>query len=449
MFFNYIDFLSPKITLYQQGILSHSSIISGILSLLTVISVISMSIIYLIDFLGKKNPTSYFYQRFVQDAGEYQINNSSFLHYISMLVNISGSSVEKFDFNSFQIIGIEVNLGTYIHVFEKNINLLDHWLYGPCQESLLKELSNTINETNFLNSACIRKYYNSYEKKYYDINEEHFRWPKMKYGTFNSNNEFYNVIIEKCKDNILNIIMGNDNHCRTDEEINDIIEIGSAIYFYFLDSYIDVLDYYEPIHKFVFKVDNALDKDNYSTNHLNFRPSVIKTYDGLITNNYKEETSLEYERNDVFTNPIEGSGIYINYYFWLKNRIQYYGRVYDKLQDIISDIGGAGKLIAFIFSLINYLFNQYKTLTDTMNLFNLYNDSSERDRVPKKKIKLNDENNIKITDNNKSSINLNSDPTKNDNSINQNNNNIYNLQKDNNNLSNLPTSSKIDINTII
>ena len=137
----------------------------------------------------------------------------------------------------------------------------------------------------------------------------------MKYGTFTSKNEFYNVIIEKCEDKILNMIMGNDNHCRTDEEINDILEAGSAIYFNFLDNYIDVLDYNEPIHKFIFRLENTLDKDNYSTNHLNFKPSIIRTDDEIILNNYKEETSLEYDRNDVFTNPIEGTGIYITYYF--------------------------------------------------------------------------------------------------------------------------------------
>ena len=119
MFFNYIDFLSPKITLYQQGILAHSSFISGILSLLTVFCVILFSIFYLKGFLGRKHPTAYFLQRFVPDAGDYQINNSSFLHYINMQVNTTGSSAEKFDFNSFQIIGTEVNLGTYVNVLKK------------------------------------------------------------------------------------------------------------------------------------------------------------------------------------------------------------------------------------------------------------------------------------------------------------------------------------------
>ena len=312
----------------------------------------------------------------------------------------------------------------------------------------MEGLSNIINQTNFLNSACIRKYYNSYEKKYYDISEEHFRWPKMKYGTFNLNNEFYNVIIEKCEDNILNMILGNDNHCKSDEEINDILDTGSAIYFYFLDSYIDVLDYNEPIHKFIYRVENTLEKDYYSINHLNFRPSIVKTNDGIISDKYKEETSLEFDRNDAFTNPREGTVIYSNYYLWLKNRIQFYRRVYDKLQDVISEIGGSGKVIAFIFYLINYLFYQYATLSDTKYLFNLYNDNYEKDKIPNKNVELNVENIININDNNKSSINLNSVSTKNDNSINQDNNNIYNLKKKNENLPNLSINNKEEINNI-
>ena len=60
------------------------------------------------------------------------------------------------------------------------------------------------------------------EKKYYNTGDVNFRWPKLKYGTFNSFNEFYNVIIEKCEDNILNMIMGNDNHCKNENEINKL-----------------------------------------------------------------------------------------------------------------------------------------------------------------------------------------------------------------------------------
>ena len=111
-FLNKIDFLTPEITLYQQGMLAHSSYISGIFSLLTVIIVILIAISYSIDFLERKNPTAYFFQTFVQDAGEYPINNSSFIHYINMVVNTSKIQVEKFDFNTFKIIGTELNLGT-------------------------------------------------------------------------------------------------------------------------------------------------------------------------------------------------------------------------------------------------------------------------------------------------------------------------------------------------
>ena len=131
MLFKYIDFLTPRITLYQQNLLTHSSFISGILSIITVVLIILISIYYSIDFFGRKNPTSYYSQRFVQDSGEYPINSSSLLHFINMVVNSSESSEEKFDFNSFQIIGIEVILSTY--VLKQNLTLLDHWLYGPCQ----------------------------------------------------------------------------------------------------------------------------------------------------------------------------------------------------------------------------------------------------------------------------------------------------------------------------
>ena len=89
-----------------------------------------------------------------------------------------------------------------------------------------------------------------------------------------------------------------------------------------------------------------------------------------------------------------------------------------------------------------------KTVVISNTASNLYNDSYEKDKMPKKNFTFNVENKNKIPDNNKSSMNLNSDSTKNDNSINQ-NDNMHNYQEKKENLSNLPSNSKIGIDNII
>jgi len=84
MIFKEIDFLSPQITLFYKGSLSHSSITSGILSLIAFIIIIIFAIYYSLDFLKWQNPKAYYFMRFVDDAGLFPINSSSFFHYISL-----------------------------------------------------------------------------------------------------------------------------------------------------------------------------------------------------------------------------------------------------------------------------------------------------------------------------------------------------------------------------
>jgi hypothetical protein len=76
MIFRSIDFLTLRITLYQQGYSSHTSICSGIISLITAIVIILLGVYYSIDFIDRKKPSGYYFQRFVENAGIFPINSS-------------------------------------------------------------------------------------------------------------------------------------------------------------------------------------------------------------------------------------------------------------------------------------------------------------------------------------------------------------------------------------
>ena len=89
-------------------------------------------------------------------------------------------------------------------------------------------------------------------------------------------------------------------------------------------------------------------KTDYSVNHLNINPSTIKTHNGLIFENIKEEHTYVLDRNDVFTYPNENTELYMVYYFWLKNRMNHYERNYKRIQDVTSSIGGIYQIVTVI-----------------------------------------------------------------------------------------------------
>ena len=98
MFIKYLDFLSPRVTFYYKGLLSHSSIFSGILSVITIIIILLISIYYTLELFEKKDPKAFYFHNFLKDAGEYELNTTTLFHYISIIRNHKdGSNNEPID----------------------------------------------------------------------------------------------------------------------------------------------------------------------------------------------------------------------------------------------------------------------------------------------------------------------------------------------------------------
>ena len=89
MFFKKFDMLSPTITLFYKGDYAHLSIFSGILTIVEYIICFVFCVYYFLDYWLKKNPTAYFFNRYVQDAGEYTLDSSSMFHYVYFINKIS------------------------------------------------------------------------------------------------------------------------------------------------------------------------------------------------------------------------------------------------------------------------------------------------------------------------------------------------------------------------
>ena len=362
-----IDFLSPSITFYYKGAQSHSSILSGILSIISIIIIIIFAVYFFLEIIERKNPKGYYYNTFVDDVGEYPINSSSFFHYISMYEESSNKIDKGINFTYFRIIGLD----TYYHYYlrDKNITKFNHWLYGYCNNgSDIQGIEDLIKEDDFYKSACIKKYFDSSDQRYYLVGDRKFRWPIIAHGTYHPNKTFYSVIVEKCKEETIGNILGDNYHCSNEDEMNQLFSLRGAFHFYFLDSYVDLLNFTHPNTKYFYRVENGIDKDNYSVNHININPTTIKTNKGLLFDNIIEEYGYNYDRNDVMTYSTGIDNIYMAYYLWLSNRMFFYERTYKKVQEVISNIGGIIEVVYFLALMINNLYNNYITFCDTRRL---------------------------------------------------------------------------------
>ena len=372
------DYLSPSITFYHNRSLSHSSLLSGILSAISFIFIIIYSIHLFLDFINHQNPDAFYYNRFVEDAGFFPINSSSIFHFINFRNNGGNDPGEKgFDFSLFRAIGIDKQFEGY-YQRSSSIKRMDHWIYGKCNNSDTKGISYLIDNKNFNESACIRKFYNSEEDKYYDINEPNFKWPNLSLGNFNPNQTFYSVIVEKCQDETLQLLFGKDKHCKNETEIEKYLSFSHNIFFNFVDHYVDMLNFLEPNKKFMYKINTILEKDKYNINHLNFNPIIIKTHKGFFFEKIEEETSFIYDRADVIINQIEDKKIYMVYRLWLNNRMQHYERFYKRFQDVIADIGGIAEFINYIAIFISYIYNNYIIIVDTQILLSSFNNNFDK-----------------------------------------------------------------------
>jgi len=362
-----LDILSPPITFYYKGGLSHSSIVSGIITIITFIIIIFFAFYYSSFVIMRLNPKTYYYNTFIEDAGMFPINSSSFFHFISMSEKMEDPTDKGVNFENFRVIGFD----TYYHKVYINggINRFDHWLYGYCNnDSDTKGISHLINQEFFKKSACIRKYFSYQDQKYYDTGDINFRWPEMARGTYNNNKAFYSVFLERCNEETINLVLGNGYHCSNDTDMDELLSHHGVVHFNFINTYINVLNYSYPVTKYIYRIESSLEKEHYSLNHLNFNPSLIKTNDGLIWDKYSQETSYSYERNEAFTYEIRKEELYVGYYLWLNNKLAYSERIYPKIQDVISNIGGVFHALFLASTLITYLYHQYIIMMDTENL---------------------------------------------------------------------------------
>ena len=382
-----LDFLSPPITLYYKGENSHSSIFAGLLTIIVYSICLMFIIFYAIEFIKKSNPQVCYYNRYIEDAGIFPVNASSIFSFIQIIDTVQNIP-DSIDFDLLTIIGIEET----IDIYQENNDLTNynHWLYGNCNNSTdIEGLNALIKFDHFTESACIRKYYNKDKKKYYKTNEEGFIWPEILHGCSHPNRTFYGIIVEKCRNTTLRLL-SDGKYCKPKEEIIDYIKARS-LNFLLIDQFTDILNYTTPYRKYFYSISNGLFEESYTTNHLNLNPTLLISDEGYFFDCKKNTLSYFFDLNEKVTASSGDSGIYVGFYFWMQNRMQYYERAYKKVQDVLSDVGGLCSIVLTIAELINNLVNKYLALFDTQAFLNEIENSKKYD---KNILKLNSNNKL-------------------------------------------------------
>ena len=360
------DYLSPSITLSYNNESIHPSIFSGLLSIFAYGFSLIFGLYLTSDFFTHKNPNAYYFHRYIDDAGEFPINSSVIFSYIQLL-DASTNKQEIIYYDQLRIIGLEETIEVYHR--DTNLTKYNHWIYGSCNINEdaydVKNLISDEDKKNFENSACIKKYYNKNDEKYYNVSSENFRWPNLKHGCSHPERTFYGITVEKCKNDSLSKLDG--KICKSEEEISKSIKTRS-IQMKVVDQYVDVLNYKKPLTKYFYSISNGLFEDTYTVNHLNFNPALLITHSGIFVQDDSQEKSYIFDQNEKIESQTADTGIYVAFYFWMQNRMQYYDRSYKTFLDLLSDMGGFGSIIVTFAEIINILISNYTILIDTQEL---------------------------------------------------------------------------------
>ena len=357
--FKNFDLLSPNITLYYKTQHRHSSYFSAFLTLFSILLIIIFSIIFGKD-LRRTNPSAFFYNRFIEEITPLPYNSSGLFH----LINVTDDQITYDSSRVFSIIGIN----NYMHLYDfNNLESFDHYIYNFCKENDIKGIEDVFDNTHAYNKLfCIKKFYNKTTQKVYNLEQNEYPYPQIINGASNAKASIYGIVIEKCK----NSTIINNNNCYSEEIIDNLLKklIGYSIDF--LDHNILIENYKHPISNIYHTIMNQYNFGvGYTTNHLNFVPTMLKSNDGYFLDNIHIKNSYKFSYNEklisLFSeedNP--NKGIFAAFYFWFQNQEDNFVRSYKRIQDILGSITGITKIIILIAKFINILIHKYIYLND-------------------------------------------------------------------------------------
>ena len=374
MFLKKFDMISPPITLFFKGEGSHVSIYSGLLSIVAYVIVVVAAFYYALGFINRDSPKAYFFTRYVDDAGTFPVNATQMFHFIQVSDPNTNEKV-PLDFAAFRIVGFDDAYSDNYMDDPGIVKTKNHWVYGKCNNiSDTKGISYLIDQKYYEESACIRKYYDATKRKYFETNEEGFRWPVILKGCSNPERTYYGIIMQRC-DMADPFLKEQGPTCKSSSEIDAVVN-SVSFNFQIIDHYADMLNYDMPFTKYFYEVTSSITANNFIIQHLNFNPANMLTHNGFFFDNQVREEAYFFTQNekqtviesDVQKQNRTTNGCLIGVYYWMQNTLQYYERNYDRVQDVLSDIGGISSIVLTIAGILNLLIYHFIVLLDSEDL---------------------------------------------------------------------------------
>ena len=354
MFLKNLDLISGINCIYYKGQKTHGSRFGGILTILAYITCMFFACYFSIDTIYKKNPTSYFFQKFIKDAGFLYLNSSMF-HYVELLDPDDNVVMDK---NSWMIFGTETYVDFFLNEF--SLDKESHWNYGPCVEEDFSEFKDIIEDPQHLKAWCVKGYWDAEKQIYLSNKDKGYIPPYVAHGTGSKElkNLGYGLYIAKC------INTPYRSNCRPMNEINEEQKKLLRIKVSIVDNNFDVTIYQKPEVPYFLDIKSHLTGETFTFNNLNFNPVEILTNDGFVFNNKIPKSSYVLDFNSKTPYSKEKTVLISGWYFLITNLCQTYSRTYPKIQDALANVGGALKAILFIAEFINFIFNKYTIILD-------------------------------------------------------------------------------------
>ena len=373
-----LDLFSPIISIYYKKNNKHSSIPSTIISFIAILSTIFLPLYFIIKMIKRKNFSAYYYDIYVRDPPGVSFDKKGLFHYLTLNTIIPNDKI-------LTVIGYENKLENYLNGKTYSDFTLDYtYIYGKCTSDDMNEIENMIeNKTKFLQySYCIKKAIRIKDKKIIYVNDTDFVWPKLIGGV---DHRPYSIHVSKCTKDP-DPFIGKITECENENIINEYLKDLKSAYLYFIDNYIDLGHFKNPIIPYFFPVDCQADLkiNTFIINNINLNLAVVNSHQNFLSDKVTETYTTVFIRTDVISmSKISNfSNILCAFIFWEKKKLQVYERIYTGIFELLSSIGGIYHVIVNVLSFVNIIFSKYKEYEDAKFL---YEQNMNKDLMTKSK----------------------------------------------------------------
>lgn len=369
-----IDIISRHNYLYYHGNTRHKSAVGALLTILAYAIIIVISIFFSFDLFIRRHPNVVHYYKYISPDEQILINKASFFHFVQIL-SFNDKSINS---SLFSIIGTN-------HKFEKlintNLNEINFWKYDSCEEEDFSSYKDIIVDKHYINSLCIKQFYNVTTKQFYSVNEEGFTYPSI--TNDGESRSLYGVYLIKCSQQL-------NQSCLEEENERE----GGAVSYmniYSINKDFDVLENKNELTEHIAEIKVKVNPTTIHSQVARFSLTEVFTDDSYFFHNKREkkyysfrlsETGKEYQRDADLRFVCYG-------YFGVEPKEEIYYRTYDKFFIVLSRIGGASVIVIFLAKVMNYYINSYIIMSDIQSTWESLSSFGSFDDLAPRKTKKN------------------------------------------------------------